>query len=648
MASLNAEHVFSFLRQNPTLLAQLVSPQLPQPSATPALAQPDIISPQPLQLHSVQQSAVAHVQPPAPLPPVAAPLCLPPSQPVAYPLPVPAAPIRPYSSLNMLAGTVISRANQEQLEHATSLGDSSSTSEKRKTRKKGKHAPALQGPVTPTINHTLNTAEDGTVLVNLEILIRFAMPNCLDQKELGLPNSFYHYSRHMSSFKTVLRSLGLLHTFDNLPVTTQQWSYQQQRQNTKLISAFVDDGMTLADIVYDTRQFAIARHVVTPQNRFTLHFAIRSGETIFEVNPNENDIDAKLDRNYEALDEEAIENHCAASDSSDKEDTAVAQLIILQSTEPGSLNTATASLSMPDSGADAASSVASNTSPSIPTSSATSSAATGTVARSALAEIQAAVTVPVAKLWESAYISPPCLDALPGFFGFERKVHIFNAVSIQYHELNNVRGEKPRESERPRTVVETYSAADVAEEMNFSVSSLTNCSEQFHVSLAWTMLHNAIVGSAPVKHPYFQAFLEGFKLPCKGLFNLLQIAHSYFGNVSDFVLELMETTIKSFADLRLIIREDIGEQEKRALNNAFTGVGAPSAGILDMVQYRYSAMDTPDHSRQGLVFPDDQATCPTWLEFVFLMSLDAFVFGDINTMSLAQTPSGTMTVITGS
>lgn len=109
--------------------------------------------------------------------------------------------------------------------------------------------------------------------------------------------------------------------------------------------------------------------------------AIRSNETIFNANPYKlglgpedasrphqclglrtygllrNDIDAELDHDYEALDEEAIENRCAASDTSDEEvsfhwwdlckeplfidpfqDTVVAQLIVPQSAEAGSSN----------------------------------------------------------------------------------------------------------------------------------------------------------------------------------------------------------------------------------------------------------------------------------------------------------------------
>ncbi|KAE9396100.1 hypothetical protein BT96DRAFT_997023 [Gymnopus androsaceus JB14] len=827
MGSLNPDLILSFLHQNPTILAQLVSPQ-PSPSAAPvqpSLTQPGTAPPVPF----------APAQWQAPPAPPSQPVPAPPSQPVAAPpstphtvaqtqsLPVPSVAIRPYSSLNMLANilahqpsssstfpaqTTISRANQDCLEHSGSSGDSSLTSERKKTRKRSKQAPALQETM-PTINQTLNTAENGEVVVNLEVLVCFAMPILLNRKDLGLPHLFYHYKRHMLPFKALLESLGLCHILDNIPLSTRVHDLMKHLVNLctkagvhfpstpgrqsifssqallpiellaftsnghinnnaktpRLIGTFVSNDMTLADIVYDTRRFAIARHVVTPQSRFILHFAIRSNETIFNANPYKlglgpedasrphrclglctygllrNDIDAELDHDYEALDEEAIENRCAASDTSDEEDTVVAQLIVPQSAEAGSSNAGSycgfvdAQLRL-----DAISSVTLSTAPS-------ASVVSNTVTQSALATFQAGVAVPVAKLWESTYVSPPRLDALPGFFGFERKAHIFNTISVQYREINDglecpgiqVKGpnldalveqfiDHMRHaannqdwtpllcenwvfmhrlvssgdglevevmnqvfkclledqlhdfcvplingwytlataplisnfplSEAKRKELQLYGAAvglalvhgqfplkinpllliyllcgcdlralskDLVLEhfpnlyhtlkswnelnytddnlsafnehfftyhQNFLVSSLTHRSQQLHLSLAWTIIFGR------------------FQAPLKGLFDLPQIVNSYFGGISDFVVELMETTIKSFADLRLIIREDIGEWEKRALNNAFVasgahyrdgtfstlfqefleGVGAPSAGMLDAVKDRYEPL----------------------------------------------------------
>ncbi|KAJ3825019.1 hypothetical protein F5880DRAFT_1451904, partial [Lentinula raphanica] len=46
------------------------------------------------------------------------------------------------------------------------------------------------------------------------------------------------------------------------------------------------------------------------------------------------------------------------------------------------------------------------------------------------------------------------------------------------------------------------------------VSALQDRSEDMHRSLAWTMLHNAVIGPVTTDHPYFQAFYKGLILPC--------------------------------------------------------------------------------------------------------------------------------------
>ncbi|KAJ3966559.1 hypothetical protein EV361DRAFT_771866, partial [Lentinula raphanica] len=46
------------------------------------------------------------------------------------------------------------------------------------------------------------------------------------------------------------------------------------------------------------------------------------------------------------------------------------------------------------------------------------------------------------------------------------------------------------------------------------VSALHDRSARQHQSLAWTMLHNAIIGPESANHPYLVAFMQGFLLPC--------------------------------------------------------------------------------------------------------------------------------------
>ncbi|KAF9077220.1 hypothetical protein BDP27DRAFT_1208918, partial [Rhodocollybia butyracea] len=138
-----------------------------------------------------------------------------------------------------------------------------------------------------------------------------------------------------------------------------------------------------------------------------------------------------------------------------------------------------------------------------------------------------------------------------------------------------------------------------------------------HCSLAWTMLHNAIIGATSVEHPYFQAFLEGLKLPCKGIYDLTEITQSFCGGTSEFVVNVLNTNITSFSQLRLKFSENISESNQQALTEAFArtgshssfntlfqefleGVGAPSLPLLDSVKGRFHALisDSLDNLNQ--------------------------------------------------
>ncbi|KAE9384204.1 hypothetical protein BT96DRAFT_1008309 [Gymnopus androsaceus JB14] len=647
----NSKQLLSFLRQNSALLAQLLIPQPPEgsqqspPSATP-----------------VQPASHSGIISPQQFPPPSQPAAAAPPQPVTQALSIPAAPIRPYSSLNMLATvaargapssstsfpaqTAIGRVNQERLEHSASSGDNVSGSEKKRTKRKAKRAPALDA-VTPMIDHTLNTAGDGSVVVNLEVLVRFAMPNCQDLRDFGLPRTFYHYTRHITSFKALLRLVGLLHIFDNLPVTTRVHDLMKHlvdlctqagvqfpdtpgrrslfsseemlpiellgftsnshinnsTRTPRLITVFVDGAMTLADVVNNVQQFAIARHVVTSENHFILNFAIRSNETIFDVDLNElclgsdrniqphrclglctyglfrSDIDAELDLEYEALDEEAIENHCVASDSSGEEDAVVAQLLVPQSNALAEPSNAAAGSSSMRANVGAEPSLPTNAHPSARAPSAVSNAAAGLETRSAFQLVE----IPVAKLWDSSYTPPARLDSLPKFFSFEHKTHIFNVISTQFGEVNGL--------ECPGIEVKGPSLDAMVNEFIAHMRHVARCQD-------WTPLLCESRTFVQVRVNELGAFLEGLKLPCKDSFDLTQIAHSYFGGASAFVVDLMCTTINSLADLRFTIRENLSERDKRALCDAFAvaghyhgssfstlfqefleGVGAPSAGV---------------------------------------------------------------------
>ncbi|KAJ3964300.1 hypothetical protein EV361DRAFT_812289, partial [Lentinula raphanica] len=91
-----------------------------------------------------------------------------------------------------------------------------------------------------------------------------------------------------------------------------------------------------------------------------------------------------------------------------------------------------------------------------------------------------------------------------------------------------------------------------------------------HHSLAWTMLHNAIIGPETTRHPYFAAFINGFSLPC-GLFgpNLSEISQRFCGGTSKFVTTLLNTRITGdYAKLRISYNSKISDSMQAALREA--------------------------------------------------------------------------------
>ncbi|KAJ3766045.1 hypothetical protein FB446DRAFT_654370 [Lentinula raphanica] len=103
------------------------------------------------------------------------------------------------------------------------------------------------------------------------------------------------------------------------------------------------------------------------------------------------------------------------------------------------------------------------------------------------------------------------------------------------------------------------------------VSALYHRSRRHHRSIAWTMLHNAIVGPAKIDHPYFKAFLNGFLLPCKPIgLDLTKIAGRFFGGAGEFVLLLLETRITGdYNALRLDFTDRTSAVTCAALRDAF-------------------------------------------------------------------------------
>ncbi|KAJ3755012.1 hypothetical protein EV360DRAFT_50558, partial [Lentinula raphanica] len=91
-----------------------------------------------------------------------------------------------------------------------------------------------------------------------------------------------------------------------------------------------------------------------------------------------------------------------------------------------------------------------------------------------------------------------------------------------------------------------------------------------HHSLAWTMLHNAIIGPETIHHPYFAAFMNGFYLPCGVLGpNLSEISQRFCGGPSEFVTTLLQTRITGdYTMLRIDYKSKISDSMQVALQEA--------------------------------------------------------------------------------
>ncbi|KAJ3765301.1 hypothetical protein FB446DRAFT_601652, partial [Lentinula raphanica] len=94
-----------------------------------------------------------------------------------------------------------------------------------------------------------------------------------------------------------------------------------------------------------------------------------------------------------------------------------------------------------------------------------------------------------------------------------------------------------------------------------------------HCSLAWTMLHNAIVGRVATDHPYFRAFAKGLSLPFILPMSLIQIAAFCYGGISEFVLSLLESCITGkYEALRLEYTDKTCAATHTALQDAYETV----------------------------------------------------------------------------
>ncbi|KAJ3804670.1 hypothetical protein F5876DRAFT_53094 [Lentinula aff. lateritia] len=133
-----------------------------------------------------------------------------------------------------------------------------------------------------------------------------------------------------------------------------------------------------------------------------------------------------------------------------------------------------------------------------------------------------------------------------------------------------------------------------------------------HNAIAHHMLHNATIGPAEIDHPYFQAFIKGFRLPCKNHYTLPQassiISRSFVGGSYEFVMHLSKTMIKDLNSLPICYFNQTTESTNMALQNAYRvvfggefafdawfedfllGVGTPCPTLLDSAKDRFNSV----------------------------------------------------------
>ncbi|KAK7025316.1 hypothetical protein VNI00_016098 [Paramarasmius palmivorus] len=333
-------------------------------------------------------------------PPMA--VSFPPSSSVQHPaiqsvpsgFPVPA--ITPYSSVQMLEAvasgsqnpfptlTSVQRANQTRLEHAQG-----SCPKNWKPRGKAQRPPNLVARLpVPSVERCLAMASGDVKVANIEVWIHPPQPTLAERRQdHNLPRNMYRYYRNEESYCIILKALNLWYQFTHLPVTTklvdlvrhlsdalvqkgftfppasgtsagfapheglplQLLSYTNLgrpnggNKTPRLVSAAYRSETTLADIIANNREYAIAKWCICNQNYFLLHLSIRSPMTEAMVNLKEahlgsddvirvhrcigrriysifrSDIDARVSEGYGFLNEDVMEVICDGNDDSDSE-----------------------------------------------------------------------------------------------------------------------------------------------------------------------------------------------------------------------------------------------------------------------------------------------------------------------------------------
>ncbi|KAJ3765660.1 hypothetical protein FB446DRAFT_605243, partial [Lentinula raphanica] len=235
----------------------------------------------------------------------------------------------PFQSL-----TTIEHANRNRNEHALQTSTNVNPERRRKKRGLGKKPPRLgRGVESFKVEDTLATANDGTEVVSLRVLVyppRLSSDECLIH---NIPRELHHYVNNRDAFQAVLESVALVHEFDNLPLSTKVvdllealrallsqsgWIFpsspstgneptsifhrherlpiqllrfvgggnvNNNAKTPRLIPGTVEsEEMTLAQIVFDSATYGVAKYAVTSQKKFLLNTIIRSTNVSLNTN----------------------------------------------------------------------------------------------------------------------------------------------------------------------------------------------------------------------------------------------------------------------------------------------------------------------------------------------------------------------------
>ncbi|KAJ3845593.1 hypothetical protein EV368DRAFT_15726, partial [Lentinula lateritia] len=101
-----------------------------------------------------------------------------------------------------------------------------------------------------------------------------------------------------------------------------------------------------------------------------------------------------------------------------------------------------------------------------------------------------------------------------------------------------------------------------------------------HRMLAWEMLHSVVVGPVGIDNAYFEAFIEGFQLPCSTGVDLVDIVRSFSGGAEEFVRTAEASSILDFNSLHIRFLCSISEHSLHELANAFRIAGHNFAGKI--------------------------------------------------------------------